>query len=163
MNEPIITPVASPDDRVVLSWTVHPVRRRPVISALVIVLMLAIPTLITVLWEMPFMGGISFLMLFGSLAKFFFPTTYKLTSSAISVATMTQTVTKSYALYRSLWPDRNGVLLSPFAGPSRLEGFRGLYVMTEGNADEVLRILGQHIPSAAQAQAATTTEQAGRA
>ena len=35
---------------------------------------------------------------------------------------------KPWSDFRSFYADRNGVLLSPFARPSRLENFRGVYV-----------------------------------
>jgi hypothetical protein len=43
------------------------------------------------------------------------------------------------------------VLLSPFAEPSRLENFRGLYVMFEGNRDAVTKFVQEHIRPVGQA------------
>jgi hypothetical protein len=47
--------------------------------------------------------------------------------------------------FRSFYPDPNGVLLSPFAHPSRLENFRGIYLRYHGQADQVLRIVAERI------------------
>lgn len=41
------------------------------------------------------------------------------------------------SMFRSFYPDKRGVLLSPFTRPSRLENFRGVYVRYDGNKDEV--------------------------
>ena len=85
------------------------------------------------------------LVLFASLAKYYFPTRFRLDADGITVKTMTQTLHKAWSMYRSYYPDRNGVLLSPFPSPSRLENFRGLYVMFAGNGDEVVQFIGEHI------------------
>jgi hypothetical protein len=76
---------------------------------------------------------LAMLIMWGSLAKFYFPTSYQLCESHIIVKTLLQTLKKDWSLYRSCYPDKNGILLSPFAQPSRLENFRGLYLMFEGN------------------------------
>ena len=45
---------------------------------------------------------------------------------------------KLWSDFRSFYADRNGVLLSPFARPSRLENFRGVYVrFGRSNRDEI--------------------------
>ena len=44
----------------------------------------------------------------------------------------------SWDRIRSYVPDRYGVLLSPFAEPTRLAKFRGLSVQFSGNREEVL-------------------------
>ena len=66
------------------------------------------------------------------------------------VKTTTQTLHKDWKVYRSYYVDKNGVLLSPFTEPTRLENFRGLYIMFNNNRDEVAsfikaRIGGKHL------------------
>jgi hypothetical protein len=41
--------------------------------------------------------------------------------------------------------DKNGVLLSPFAGRSRLENFRGVYVRFGQNKDQVVNFVRSKI------------------
>jgi hypothetical protein len=48
--------------------------------------------------------------------------------------------------FRSYYPDRNGVLLSPFVRPSRLENFRGFYLRFDGQSEDVLRVVKERIP-----------------
>lgn len=147
---------------VLLAWSVHPIKRNRLVSAGVISFLLVMPAIVWLWWELPFMGVLTFLVLFGSLAKFFFPTRYELTDQSVRIITMTQKLEKSYSIYRSLWPDKNGILLSPFAGQSRLEGFRGIYVMTERNQQAVVELLSRFIPSAADAQPQAPTPQGSR-
>ncbi len=48
---------------------------------------------------------------------------------------------------RSIVPDANGVLLSPFKEPTRLAKFRGLGVQFSGNREEVLEFIRARIGS----------------
>lgn len=73
----------------------------------------------------------------GSLSTFFFPTRYELSRDKIKVKYLFTSVVKEVSMYRSFYPDKNGVLLSPFTKPSRLENFRGLYIKYHQNKTEV--------------------------
>jgi len=73
----------------------------------------------------------------GSLSTFFFPTRYEISKDKIKVKYLFTSVVKDMSMYRSFYPDKNGVLLSPFTKPSRLENFRGLYIKYHRNKDEV--------------------------
>ncbi len=85
------------------------------------------------------------LLLYGSLTQFFTSTTFEFTNSKIRVNYIVNKVEKDWSQYRSYYTDKNGVLLSPFPGPSRLENFRGLYVRFAGNKDQVMAIVRQKI------------------
>lgn len=138
-----------------LSWRVHPVTRKPLVSFGVIALLILAPMLVYFsTLSIPF-AVLAAVVLFASLAKFFFPTTYKLTQNEIVISTFTQTMKKEWTLFRSFYPDKNGILLSPFVGPSRLENFRGLYLMFEGNANEVTEFVRGKINAQAPADART--------
>lgn len=81
-----------------------------------------------------------------SLAKFYFPTRYSLDPEGITIGTTTQSLRKRWSQYRSYYPDKNGILLSPFSEPSRLENFRGLYLMTErSNRDDIINYIKDHV------------------
>ena len=73
-----------------------------------------------------YLTGLSVLILLGSLAPFYFPTSYRMTEDGISIRTVTGSREKTWDLYRRWQADRYGVLLSPFDRPSRLDRFHGL-------------------------------------
>jgi len=125
----------------ILKWTCHPFRQRPWMAILVGLFISVISVSIYHWTEQRWFGVFSAVVLFASLAKFYFPTTYQLSDLRISVKTTTQTLHKEWSLYRSCWPDKNGVLLSTFAGASRLENFRGLYLLFNNNRDEVVAFI----------------------
>jgi hypothetical protein len=133
------------EEQVLLEWTCHPMKRRPAVTAAVLLFMVLLAALVYVITASRFMTVLALIILFASLAKFFMPTTYRFLERRIAIKTTMQTSYKEWRLFRSYYPDRNGVLLSPFAGPSRLENFRGIYVMFNENRDDVLRIVKTRI------------------
>lgn len=125
------------DEGEVLEWTCHPVKRKPLVSAAVTVFIVVVGITIYSMTDSNLFTVLGLVILLMSLAKFYFPTKFKLSDRGITIKTTTQSVFKEWKIYRSCYPDKKGILLSPFVDQSRLENFRGLYVMFEGNADEV--------------------------
>lgn len=134
-----------PEEQVLLRWTTHPVRLRPVAAVVVTVLIFLTGMVVYYATASKMFGGLTLLLLFLSLSKFYLPTIFTLTDRSVSIKTTTQTIRKEWSQYRSFYPDKNGVLLSPFVEPSRLENFRGVYLIFAGNRDEVLSVVSQQI------------------
>lgn len=132
-----------------IAWTVHPVKRKPWVSAIATLVVLLFSFLVYVSTESTFFCVLSLLVLFASLAKFYMPTRYTLTESEIIVKTTMQTLKKEWTLYRSCWPDKNGILLSPFVEQSRLENFRGLYLILGENREEAISFIKERLASTA--------------
>lgn len=133
----------------VLEWTAHPLRRKPLAAVLVTIFILATGFLVFITTQSKTFGTLALVVLFASLAKFYMPTRYRLTDKRLMVKSTTQTLFKNWSQYRSYYPDKNGVLLSPFLTPSRLENFRGLYLLFEQNRDEVIAFVKAHIGTSA--------------
>ena len=139
----------------VLEWRCHPVTRRPSVSIAVSLFVIVVAMAVSYSTDSRVFTVLALVVMLGSLAKFYFPTSYKLTDETVAVKTTTTTITKSWSQYRSFYPDKNGVLLSPFAQPSRLENFRGLYLMFADNRDEVIAFVRAHIGRTSQPEAST--------
>jgi len=131
----------------ILEWKCHPATNKPWVTIGVIVFTLVISMLVFAATDSKGFSFLALLVMFASLAKFYFPTKYRMTDEKISIKTTTQTLHKEWGIYRSFYPDKNGVLLSPFARPTRMENFRGLYVMFSGNREEVISFVKSHIVS----------------
>lgn len=131
-----------------LRWTAHPVRRRPVVSAAVTVFVILVTVVVFYAMDSRTFAVLALVVMLLSLGKFYFPTRYVLDKKGITIKSTTQTLNKEWRLYRSCYPDKNGVLLSPFAEPSRLENFRGLYIMAKDNREEVLVFVKERIRQA---------------
>jgi hypothetical protein len=120
-----------------ISWVSHPAKARRLATALVIIFLLAVYILVFEITHSMLMVMLAILLFTMSLSTFFFPTRYEITTEKVKVRYLFTTVQKDIRSFRSYFPDKNGVLLSPFVGPSRLENFRGIYLRYHQNKDEV--------------------------
>jgi hypothetical protein len=146
------SPAASEDEKPsgdgeVLEWVCHPVRRRPLVSVAVTAFIVLVGVVVYLASSSNAITVLALVVLLVSLAKFYFPTVYQLNEKGVIVKTTTQKIFKEWSMYRSCYPDKNGILLSPFARPTRLENFRGLYVMFAGNAEQVTAFVKKRIGS----------------
>lgn len=141
------TPKKAMDDpgREILRWRYHPVLEGGGRLLAVIAFLAGIPILFGWLYG-PFFVILSLLILGGSLGTYFLPTDYILYSGGLETRFIGVTRRFAWDQYRSFYPDRNGVLLSPFPAPSRLENFRGLFVRFSGNRDAVLAVVRERVP-----------------
>lgn len=128
-----------------LEWICHPAKRNKKVTFLVSVFIVILVGVVYYATYSVWFTILGFLILTGSLAGFYFPSYYKFTTDSIFVKTIMQTLEKKWTQYRSYYPDKNGVLLSPFARPSRLENFRGIYIKFWNNKEEVMTIVREKI------------------
>lgn len=147
------TPAATvQDEGADLEWSCHKAKQRPIQAALVSALNLTFGIIVYYATEgSAVFAGLALVILFLSLSRFYLPIRYRLTDRRIMIKTMTQTLYKDWSIYRSCYQDKNGVLLSPFIEPSRLENFRGVYLLFNDNAPAVMAFVKTHIGQAAAA------------
>jgi hypothetical protein len=136
---------AAMSDEIVLKWSTHPVKRSIKISILVVLFLLVVWFLVYLTTFSLLLTILSVVILLGSLSPFFLPTYYELDDNRIKVKFFFNTKEKEWSMFRSFYVDKNGVLLSPFEKPSRLENFRGLYVRFNQNKDEVINFVKSRI------------------
>jgi len=131
MNEPI-------SSESFLKWSTHPVKKKTLVSILVILFLFFIWILVYLTTQSLFFTVLSVIILLGSLSSFFLPTHYELDEKKIKIKYFLATREKNWSMFRSFYADKNGVLLSPFEKPSRLENFRGIYIRFNQNKDQVV-------------------------
>ena len=136
---------AQEDSGRTLEWVCHPAKKNPKVTVLVTIFIFIIIGAVYYATMSVWFGVLAVLILFGSLTSFYFPTAYKLTDDEIMVKTTTQTLKKKWSQYRTFYPDKNGVLLSPFVRPSRMENFRGIYLKFWYNKDEVIAFVKERM------------------
>ena len=128
-------------DAIAMAWTVHPIKRNWKVSTGVVSFLGILCAAIYISFNSVTLPLLSLLILASSLSPFFLPTTYILRDDCIMVRSLFRKTTREWASFGSYYTDRNGVLLSPFSSPSRLENFRGVYIRFEGNGSEVLSLV----------------------
>ncbi len=139
-------PAAAPiEDRVLLSWVSLPAKSRPTAAILVGLFLVVLVIVVYMMTFSAMFTAIAAVILWGSLSQFYVRTNFELTERFARVKYIVNKVEREWSQFRSYYPDKNGVLLSPFARPSRLENFRGLYIRFAGNKDEVLAIVKSKI------------------
>lgn len=137
---------AEKDEGEVLEWSCHKARRKPLLTVGVSLLILAFGIIVFYATERSSaFAGLTLVILFLSLSRYFLPIRYRLTDRRIMIKTMTQTQYRDWSVFRSCYPDKNGILLSPFIQPSRLENFRGIYLLFNDNAQDVTEFVKSRI------------------
>lgn len=120
-----------------LSWVSHPAKVRKIATTMVLLFIVAVFIVVYSVTYSILMVMLAAFIFLGTLSTFFFPTRYELTKDKIKAKYLVNRVEKEMKNFRSYYPDKNGVLLSPFTRPSRLENFRGLYIRYHQNKNEV--------------------------
>jgi hypothetical protein len=131
--------------RPLLEYVCYPAGRNHIITILTTIFLAICVLLVWLLTFSLFMVAVAIVILAGSMAGFYTRTRYQFYDDHFTVATTFQETEKSWSQYRSYYPDRNGVLLSPFLRPTRLENFRGIYIKFNGNKDDVMGIIRSRI------------------
>ena len=126
-------------------WRVHPLRENWMRSILLLLFLLFLFSGIYWLFQSVFVTLLSAIVVICSLYRYFVPFRYELYQHELVVTAPFYRLTKSWDAFRSFYVDNNGVLLSPFAKPSRLENFRGVYVRFGANRSEVLDFIKNKI------------------
>ena len=128
-----------------LQWSSLPVKKNTWVSIGVILFLFAIWLIVYFTTSNPFLVALSVLILLGSLSSFFLPTRYLLDDDKVRIKFFFTVKEKKWEMFRSYYVDKNGVLLSPFDKPSRLENFRGLYIRFDRNKDQVVDFVKEKI------------------
>ena len=127
-----------------LRWRSHPVTRGGRRLLWVAAVLIVMPGGLLILYG-PFYALLALLILGSSLGTYFLPTDYAAFAGGLESRFLGVTRRFKWGQFRSFYPDSNGVLLSPFTRPSRLENFRGLYLRFDGHQDEVLRLVRERM------------------
>jgi hypothetical protein len=123
-----------------IEWVSFPAVENLKKTTIATIFIIGLSTLLYFLYG-PIYGFLSILFLGFSLLPYYTPTTYRLNENGIEVKKVFYTIKKSWSNFRSFYPDKNGVLLSPFPIPTRLENFRGIYIRFRGNGEGVLSVV----------------------
>lgn len=137
-----------------LSWKSHPARERPVAAVVVSILILGVIYLVYSSMHNGLMVLIGILIFFLSLSTFYFPTTYTVDEKKVVIKYLYTVKERNTSAFRTVYPGRRGILLSPFLEPSRLENYRGFYLRYgKDNKDEIDRFMADLFESKGEVQA----------
>ncbi len=130
----------------VLRWSVLPAKKSPRKTWAVVIFLSVFLTVVYFFYGF-FAVVLGLVLLALSLLPFFLRTKYEFNEEGFVVKKPYSRVRKEWSSFRSYYTDKNGVLLSPFAKPSRLENFRGVYIMFGDEKKAVLEFIEMKIPT----------------
>ena len=143
--------------QLLLKWRSHPVKQGGRRIWIVVGALIVFPVGLTLLYG-PFYGLLALVILGGSMAAYFLPTDYVFYAGGLESKFLGVHRRFTWAQFRSFYRDRNGVLLSPFPQPSRLENFRGVYLRFDGCAEQVMSIVTERVSAPAEIKPASGSE-----
>jgi len=130
-----------------LSWRVHPLTESVKRSVMVIGIIVLFCSVVHLSFGELFWTILSLVFLLASLSPYFLPTVYTLNDKEVIVKRIL-TTKRLWTSFRGFYWDQNGVQLSPFTYPSRLDAYRGLFLRFGDNKEEVLEFIKKHLPKA---------------
>jgi hypothetical protein len=117
------------------TWTAHPLRDEPLWKSVALVLSMAgASALMAVSFGQVAVGVVALAVLTGSMARYLLPTRYSLDESGAAWRLLTWR-RRPWSTFRRAVRHADGVFLSPFSRPHRLDSFRGLFLRTGETVD----------------------------
>lgn len=132
-------------NKIILEWTVFPIREskaKALIAILVPPLAMLFIYLLMQSWRW---AGLGFLLLFSSEFPFFLKSRYTFDEQGVTMKRGGVTIARKWEQINSHYPDKNGVLLSPFTKQTWLENFRGIYLQYGKHREEIMAVLKDRI------------------
>ena len=135
-------------EKPLITWSTHPLVERPITSVGVVLLigmiLYAFFLWLNSIYWVVFCG----IVLFFSLSAYFVPTRYQLFNQHMVIKRFITSQEKQYREFKRVELDRNGVFLSPFEKPNRLDNFRGIFLRVPKDVEPVVKFLRDRIPAA---------------
>ena len=132
-----------------LDWTAHPLREEPAWkSAALGALIVGFSALAAASLGGAVYGLISLVALAGATLRYLLPTRYLLDDQEASWRQLTWR-RRSWSTFRRVDRHADGIFLSPFRRPSRLDSFRGVFLRFGPgvDADEVVALARDRVPA----------------
>ena len=127
-----------------MSWKSCPYKEHPRRTAFLVIFLIGIGVGIYFSFGLMWMI-IALILLGGGLLSYWLPTYYSLDEEGIKIKGIVLEKVKKWEEFRSYYEDKNGVFLSPFTKPTRLENYRGIYIRFNNNAEEVMDFIATKI------------------
>ncbi|MDP6038661.1 MAG: hypothetical protein QGG64_08935 [Candidatus Latescibacteria bacterium] len=127
------------------SWTSHPLKEEPPQkSILLILIILSISTIVHISFASGIFAFLSAILLTTAMSRYFLPTHYTIDTKFLTISHLGTNRQHPWTNFRRAVCHPDGIFLSPFTPPHRLDAFRGQFVRTP-NSDEVYHVIQQHI------------------
>jgi len=126
-------------------WVLHSLAENWKKSIGLILFLFLIWVSIYLMFQSFFYVILSIVVLLCSLSSFLLPVRYAFYSDRVTIHYFLGKRSKTWQSFRNYYVDKNGVLLSPFPQPSRLDAFRGIYIRFGNNQREIIDYIKQKL------------------
>lgn len=124
-------------------WQVHLAKRQPERLPVIMLALIGAPLLGVWLMGHWLFGVVALWMLWSATADFLLPIHYEADSEGVRQRGWSPRLMRWDRVKRVVWGE-DGVLLSPFAHPSRLNAYRGVFLWYGDHREEVERLVRTH-------------------
>jgi hypothetical protein len=114
-------------------------------SGALIVILIGIGLLVSFSFKEIGYGILAAMLLATSQSRYFFPTRYRVNGTGVKISHLTSRRTFEWNQLKRFIITVDGVFLSPFSSPHRLDTFRGIHLRCIGNRDEVVDAIKRQI------------------
>ena len=129
-----------------LQWSVHPlVEESRFKSASLCLALVAFSSLAAFSFDGVLYGVVSLVTLVAAMSRYFFSTRYLLDGSGLEMEHLWWKKRRTWSDFGRARTRRDGLFLSPFKRPHRLDSFRGEFVRCRGNQECVSLFVEQHV------------------
>ena len=129
-----------------LTWTAHPVKRRPRDAALVAMVVLFSAYGVMAFTRSIFLAVLAIAILLISIAAFLLPTRYKLDDDGVEERRLGRRRFRAWSELRRVQVGAGAALVSPFARKHWADRYRGMILLLDGAPrDQVVSILKERI------------------
>ena len=129
-----------------LKWTSWPVRDEPPSKTAVLALLIGMT--VAMAWmQAPYYGILGFVLMMLLLAPYFLPCRFEVSSTGVKVFFPMFNRDRPWSTYKRYVVRKDGVFLSPFDKPSRLDSYRGDFLRFSAATDreQVIALVRKHV------------------
>ena len=127
------------------SWTSHPLKEEPPQKSISLIFIITGVSIIAHLsFDSSIFAFLSCALLTTAMSRYFLPTQYQIDSQGLTISHFGTRRQHPWTNFRRAVRHPNGIFLSPFTHPHRLDAFRGHFVRTT-NSDEVYHVIQHYI------------------
>ncbi len=129
------------NEKPIFEWTVLPAKKNVLKTVLFLIIFSVVIFLIQLSFQTPLFTILAAVILVGSFSSFFIPTTYQIFNDKLRIRKAFFNAEKELSHYKRCEIDRNGIFLSPFSSPNRLDPYRGVYLLMDTENKEVIEFV----------------------
>ncbi len=127
------------------TWTSHPLREEPLAkSFLLVLIILGVAFIVGVSFQSITFASLSLVLLTAAMSRYLFITRYAIDAHGFTISHIGMRRQYLWTNFRRAAIHPDGIFLSPFVKPHRLDTFRGQFLRSK-NPAEIYHVVKKHI------------------